>query len=105
MGCLFALFSLFTPRLVLAILWLTGYLEVSFGSWFWPTVGFLVAPTTTIAYAVAKQDLSTGSGAITASGALVIVIGVAVDLGLVGGNARARRRKRRERRRAAWSGE
>lgn len=94
MGCAVALFSLITPRIVLLIMWLTNYLAASYGSWFWPTAGFFVAPTTTIAYAVAKQDLSTASGAITAAGTLVIVIGVVIDLGLVGGSARSRRRKR-----------
>ncbi len=99
MGCLLALFSLITPRLVLAVMWLTGYLSAAFGSWFWPTVGFFAMPTTTIAYAVARRDLSTDAGAITAAGTLVIVIGVLIDLGLVGGGARARRRRRRQTRR------
>jgi hypothetical protein len=93
MGCLFALFSLITPRLVLFLMWLfTDYLALAYGSWFWPTLGFFVAPTTTIAYAVARQDLSTAGGAITAAGVVVIVIGVVIDLGLLGGSARSRRR-------------
>ncbi len=93
MGCLFALFSLITPRFVLVILWIfTNYLATAYGSWFWPTVGFFVMPTTTIAYAVAKNDLSTATGAITAAGVVVIVVGVVVDLGLLGGSARSRRR-------------
>ncbi|MGE5226284.1 MAG: hypothetical protein ACM3OO_05355 [Planctomycetaceae bacterium] len=92
MGCLFALFSLITPRFVVVILWLfTDYLATAYGSWFWPTVGFFVMPTTTIAYAVARNDLSTRGGAITAAGVVVIVVGVVVDLGLLGGNARSRR--------------
>jgi hypothetical protein len=92
MGCLFVLFSLITPRFVLVILWLfTDYLATAFGSWFWPTVGFFVMPTTTIAYAVARNDLSTRGGAITAAGVVVIVVGVVVDLGLLGGSARSRR--------------
>jgi hypothetical protein len=92
MGCLFALFSLITPRFVLVILWLfTNYLATAYGSWFWPTVGFFVMPTTTIAYAVARNDLSTRGGAITAAGVVVIVVGVVVDIGLLGGNARSRR--------------
>jgi hypothetical protein len=94
MGCAVMLFSLITPRIVLFIMWLTDYLAASYGSWLWPTIGFFVAPTTTIAYAVAKQDLSTDAGAITAAGTLVIVIGVVIDLGLVGGSARSRRRDR-----------
>lgn len=95
MGCLFVLFSLITPRFVIVITWLfTDYLAMAFGSWFWATVGFFAMPTTTLAYAVAKNDLSTATGGITAGGVVVIVIGVAIDLGLVGGAARSRRGSR-----------
>ncbi|HEX6845173.1 MAG TPA: hypothetical protein VF235_08675 [Actinomycetota bacterium] len=90
MGCLVALVSLITPRLVLLVMWLTDYLAASYETWFWPTLGFFLAPTTTIAYAVARQELSADGGAITAAGVLVIVIGVVIDLGLLGG-ARSRR--------------
>lgn len=91
MGCLVLILSLITPRFVVLILWFTGYLADAYGSWFWPTLGFFVAPTTTIAYAVARNDLSTATGAITAAGTLVIVVGVLIDIGLIGGNARRRR--------------
>jgi hypothetical protein len=91
MGCLVVILSLITPRFVVLILLFTGYLADAYGSWFWPTLGFFVAPTTTIAYAVARNDLSTATGAITAAGTLVIVVGVLIDIGLIGGNARRRR--------------
>ena len=91
MGCLVVILSLITPRFVVLILWFTGYLADAYGSWFWPSLGFFVAPTTTIAYAVARNDLSTATGAITAAGTLVIVVGVMIDIGLIGGNARRRR--------------
>jgi len=92
MGCLFAVMALITPRFVVFVLWLfTHYLATAYGIWFWPTLGFFVAPTTTLAYAVARNDLSTASGSITAAGTLVIVIGVLIDIGLIGGGARGRR--------------
>ncbi|TMK17752.1 MAG: hypothetical protein E6G37_00125 [Actinobacteria bacterium] len=92
MGCLFAILALITPRFVVFVLWIfTHYLATAYGSWFWPTLGFFVAPTTTLAYAVARNDLSTASGSITAAGTLVIVIGVLIDIGLIGGGARGRR--------------
>jgi hypothetical protein len=92
MGCLIVILSLITPRFVVVVLWLfTNYLETAYGSWFWPTLGFFVAPTTTLAYAVARNDLSTAGGGITAAGTVVIVVGVAIDIGLIGGNARRRR--------------
>jgi hypothetical protein len=94
MGCVVVILSLITPRFVVLILWIfTDYLTMAYGSWFWPTLGFFVAPTTTIAYAVARNDLSTATGSITAAGTLVIVIGVLIDVGLIGGNARRRRRE------------
>ncbi len=92
MGCLFAILALITPRFVVFVLWIfTHYLATAYGSWFWPTLGFFVAPTTTLAYAVARNDLSTASGSITAAGTLVIVVGVLIDVGLIGGGARGRR--------------
>ena len=92
MGCLFAILALITPRFVVFVLWIfTHYLATAYGSWFWPTLGFFVAPTTTLVYAVARNDLSTASGSITAAGTLVIVIGVLIDIGLIGGGARGRR--------------
>jgi hypothetical protein len=92
MGCLLVLFSLITPRFVLVVLWLfTNYLSRGYGSWFWPFLGFFFLPTTTIAYAIAQNAFSP-KGSINATGVLFIVLGVAVDLGLVGGSARSRRR-------------
>ena len=92
MGCLFAILALITPRFVVFVMWIfTDYLATAYGSWFWPTLGFFVAPTTTLAYAVARNDLSTSTGAITAAGTFVIVVGVVIDIGLVGGGARGRR--------------
>jgi len=91
MGCLFVIFSLITPRLVLFILWIfTDYLSRAYGSWFWPTLGFFFLPTTTLAYAVAKDSLSTATGSITAGGVVVIVLGVVIDLGLLGGARKGR---------------
>ncbi len=89
MGCLVVLVSFVTPRFVLLVLWLfTNYLARAFGGWFWPTLGFFVLPTTTIAYAIAKNAFATPRGGLKAGGVLLIVLGVAVDLGLLGGGGR-----------------
>ncbi len=93
MGCLLVLFTLITPRFVIVLLWIfSDYLAMAYGSWFWPTIGFFALPTTTIAYAVARNDLSTPTGAIEAGGVVVIVLGVVIDIGLLGGGARTRQR-------------
>lgn len=91
MGCLFVIFTLLTPRFLILILWIfSDYLSLAYGSWFWPTMGFFFLPTTTLAYAVARNDLSTVTGGITAAGVLVIVLGVIIDLGLLGNGYRRR---------------
>ncbi len=91
MGCLLAVVSLITPRFVMLFLWLfTDYLSRAFGSWFWPTLGFFLLPTTTIAYAIAQNSFSTVTGGVTAGGILIIVLGVLIDLGLLGSGARGR---------------
>jgi hypothetical protein len=94
MGCLLLLFTLITPRFVIVMMWIfSDYLAMAYGSWFWPTLGFFALPTTTIAYAVARNDLSTPTGAIEAAGVVVVVLGVLIDIGLFGGGARSRRRE------------
>ena len=88
MGCLFALVALITPRFVLFFLWLfTNYLNTAFSSGWWGILGFLFLPTTTIAYAIAQNEFSGANGI----GLLVIVIGVLLDIGVLGGGARGRR--------------
>jgi len=88
-GCLVVLFALITPRFILFLLWVfSNYLNRAFSSGWWGILGFFFLPTTTIAYAVAKNEFSTPSGGIEAGGILVIVIGAAVDLGLLGGSGR-----------------
>ncbi|HZD80532.1 MAG TPA: hypothetical protein VE646_10910 [Actinomycetota bacterium] len=92
MGCLLVLFGLATPRLVMVLLWLfTGYLERAFGTWVWPLLGFFFLPTTTIAYAIAKNAFAGVRG----WGLVVVVLGVAIDFGLLG-SARGRGLGRRD---------
>jgi hypothetical protein len=94
-GCLFALVALITPRFVLFFLWLfTNYLNTAFSSGWWGILGFLFLPTTTIAYAIAQNEFTTVTGGIETMGIVVIVLGVAVDIGLLGGSGRGVARKR-----------
>jgi hypothetical protein len=89
MGCLFAIVALATPRLVLFLVWLlSDYLNTAFESGWWGLLGFLFLPTTTIAYAVAQNGFTAPGGGVEATGILVIVLGVAADLGLLGGSGR-----------------
>lgn len=89
MGCLFAVVALITPRFILVFLWLfTDYLNAAFSSGWWGVLGFFFLPTTTIAYAVAQNEFTTVTGGIETAGIIVIVLGVALDLGLLGGSGR-----------------
>lgn len=88
MGCLFAIVALITPRFVLFVLWLFGdYLNVISSGWL-GLLGFFFLPTTTIAYAIAENEFVSAGGSLETVGVLVIVLGVAVDLGLLGGSGR-----------------
>jgi apolipoprotein N-acyltransferase len=86
MGCLVILFALITPRVVLFFLWLfTDYLNRAFESGWWGVIGFFLLPTTTIAYAIAQNEFTTRTGGLEAAGVIMIVLGVVLDLGLLGG--------------------
>ncbi|HXF73889.1 MAG TPA: hypothetical protein VNO79_14925 [Actinomycetota bacterium] len=90
MGCLVALLGLVAPRFVLALLWLfTDYLDRAFESGLWPLLGFFLLPTTTLAYAFARNSFTAPDGGLEALGVIVIVLGVLADLGLLG-NAKGR---------------
>ena len=85
---MFVLLAFFTPRIVLFILWLfSEYLARAYETWVWPTLGFFFLPATTLAYAIARNEL----GGLNGLGVIVVLVGVAVDIGLLGGGARQRR--------------
>lgn len=89
MGCLLVLLALVTPRVVLVALWLfSNYLNRAFDSGWWGLLGFVFLPTTTIAYAIAQNSFTAADGGLEAAGVIAIVIGVALDLGLLGGSGR-----------------
>lgn len=89
MGCFVVLLGLITPRFVILWLWLfTSYLSRAFDGWIWPTLGFFLLPTTTISYAIAQNAYSTPRGGLRATGILIIALGVAIDLGMLGGGGR-----------------
>jgi hypothetical protein len=87
----FILLAFFTPRIVLFILWLfTNYLSRAYDGFLLPFLGFLFLPATTLAYAIAQNEL----GGLNGLGLIVVLIGLAVDIGLLGGGARQRRSAR-----------
>ncbi len=88
MCCVLILLAFFTPRIVLFILWLfTSYLSRAYDGFVLPFLGFLFLPATTLAYAIAQNEL----GGVNGLGLIVVLIGLAVDIGLLGGGASRRR--------------
>lgn len=92
MPCLIALIACCFPRLVMVVLWLTtDYLTRAFQTALWPVLGFCFLPYTTLAYAWAKNS----HGSIEGGYLVVVVLGVLLDLGVLGGGAGARRMRGR----------
>jgi hypothetical protein len=95
MGCLVLLLAVAVPRFVMVVLWIfSDYLSRAYGTWIWPLIGFFVLPTTTLAYAIAQNSFAGSRG----TGAVLVAIGLFVDLGLVGGGRGFAKRFRRDRR-------
>ena len=87
MCCVLILLAFFTPRIVLVLLWLfSDYLSRSFDGFVIPLLGFIFLPATTIGYAVAQNEF----GGLNGLGIVVLLVGLAVDIGLLGGGARQR---------------
>ena len=86
MGCLLVVFGLVTPRLIMVLLWIfTDYLSRAFQTFWWPLLGFIFLPATTMAYAVAENEFHGLRG----WGLAVLILGVTIDFGLLGGGGRA----------------
>ncbi len=88
MCCVLAILAFFGPRLALFLLAVfTTYLNRAFDTFLIPFLGFLFLPWTTIAYAIAQNEL----GGLNGIGLLVVILGVLADIGVLGGGARQRR--------------
>jgi hypothetical protein len=89
MCCILALLAFLGPRLVIFLTWLFAntYLSRAFDGFLLPLLGFLFLPWTTIAWAIAQNEFGGANGV----GLLVIVLGILLDIGVLGGGARGRR--------------
>ncbi len=94
MPCLLALIGFFFPRIVLIVLWLSGYLDKAYATVLWPLLGFFFAPFTTLAYAWAINT----NGSVSGIYLVVLVIAVLMDIGVLGGGDRERRKRFKKKR-------
>jgi hypothetical protein len=89
MGCLFAVFAGMFPRLGVLFIWLARPLLFSAafgGSWFWPLLGIIFLPFTTLMYA-----LMWSPGGLAGFQWFWLILAVVIDLGQVGGVGYANR--------------
>jgi hypothetical protein len=54
MGCLFAIFAAFFPRIALFMVWLVRprLVDAAFDSWIWPLLGIIFLPFATLMYVI-----------------------------------------------------
>ena len=87
MCCVLVLLAFVGPRVVLVLLWLfTNYLARAYDTFLLPLLGFLFLPWTTIAFAIAQNEL----GGLNLLGIIVVAVGFLADIGVLGGGARRR---------------
>ena len=87
--CLVALLMFFGPRLALACAWLLSNWYQAFDSSLIAIAGWLLLPWTSLAWIYIYFH---HHGALSGGYVLLLVLGVALDLGTFGGSHRARQR-------------
>ncbi len=87
MPCLVALIALFAPRLVMVVMVIVSdYIGNAYETTIVPLLGFFFLPYTTLAYAWAWHA---GDGSISGLPLVVVILGVLLDLGVIGGSAKS----------------
>ena len=82
MPYLLAILALFTPRLVVVILWLlTDWFRGLFDFFLWPVLGFIFLPTTFLWYSAVQHWFAGLWGVVPVVG---IVIALAIDVSPLG---------------------
>lgn len=91
MPCFVVAIALFLPRLAILLLWLFSDLVTRpfGGGALVPILGFIFAPYTLLAWCGAHWANGSVSGAWIA----LVVLGVLMDLGVIGGGAKSRRKR------------
>lgn len=85
MGCL-VIMAMFMPRIVTIFIWiLTNWWSQAFVGWFWPFLGFLFMPYTTLAVMAARLN----NGQVSGWWVLLVIIAVLCDLGSDGSTTKS----------------
>jgi len=94
MCCLIALMGTLGPRVAFIIWWIadTSFFHKVFSTAFWPVIGVIFAPWTTLFYTIAYWG-STPQGHFTWWSYVVIVIGILLDIASHGGGLWRNRKK------------
>lgn len=89
MPCLIGCLAMFAPRIAIVLVaFFSDYLLRAFDSGCWICLGFVFLPTTTLAYAWAKNS----GGGVEGLELVIVVVAALIDCGLVGGGAHQARR-------------
>ncbi len=84
MPCLVGILAFFFPRLaIVAVVIFSDYLGAAYQTVFWPLLGFIFMPLTTLAYAWAI----TANGSVSGGYLVIVILTVLMDLGILGGGA------------------
>ena len=93
MPCIAVLFALFTPRLMILVLWLfTGWFKGIFDSALWPVLGFFFLPSTLLWYTAVQNWWGGHWGVLQIIG---LVIALMIDMSPASGKRREMRRRMR----------
>jgi hypothetical protein len=78
MPCLFVLFALLAPRIVMAVLWFfSGWFKGMFATPLWPILGFIFLPTTLLWYSAVQHWF----GGVWSAGPIIgMVIALLIDV-------------------------
>ncbi len=91
MPCLVGILAFFFPRLaIVAVVIFSDYLGAAYQTVFWPLLGFIFMPLTTLAYAWAIN----ANGSVSGGYLVIVILATLVDLGVLGGGASNRRVRR-----------
>ncbi len=90
MPCLVGILAFFFPRLaIVAVVIFSNYLGAAYQTVFWPLLGFIFMPLTTLAYAWAIN----ANGSVSGGYLVIVILTVLIDLGILGGGASNRVRR------------